>query len=113
MHIHYCCAHLFQPASSAPAPAAAVTPAAEASFDTTASSNESTGDSQALVKAAADGDGNKAVVSDEREKLTFHIALGESGFASLGISVTKVFRNRIDCGVYIKSVRIGGMAAKV
>ena len=61
----------------------------------------------------AGGDRELAGVHDDRERLTFHIALGESGFASLGISVTKVFRNRQDCGIFIKSVRIGGMAAKV
>ena len=54
-----------------------------------------------------------AGIQDDRERLTFHIALGDSGFASLGISVTKVFRNRQDCGIFIKSVRVGGMAAKV
>jgi len=59
------------------------------------------------------GDRDSAGIQDDRERLTFHVALGESGFASLGISVTKVFRNRRDCGIFIKSVRIGGMAAKV
>ena len=52
-------------------------------------------------------------VKDDRERLTFHIALGQGGFASLGVSVTKVFHNRQDAGIFIKSVRIGGMAAKV
>jgi len=67
------------------------------------------------VKSAvqARGDDAAAGVRDDRERLTFHIALGDSGFASLGISVTKVFRNRQDCGIFIKSVRVGGMAAKV
>lgn len=70
---------------------------------------------QVIIKSVPEASGvrESAGVQDDRERLTFHVALGESGFASLGISVTKVFRNRQDCGIFIKSVRIGGMAAKV
>jgi len=52
-------------------------------------------------------------VDTEHEKLTFHIALGETGFASLGISVKKLTVGRKDLGIFIKSVLIGGTAAKV
>ena len=49
---------------------------------------------------------------NDYDRLTFHVALGEAGFASLGISVTKVTRNHKDIGIFIKSVMVGGMAAK-
>ena len=49
----------------------------------------------------------------EHDQLTFHIALGETGFASLGISVKKLTVGRKDLGIFIKSVLIGGTAAKV
>lgn len=117
---------LFQPTSSTCAAAAAVATSAavaasaaatvEASLVKTASSENTSVCSHlspAVSSSEASGDHESTSVRDDRERLTFHIALGESGFASLGISVTKVFRNRQDCGIFIKSVRIGGMAAKV
>jgi len=106
---------VFQPTSDVSAPAAAA--AAEVSLDKVDSSDDkSTCSGLSQVRSIVEASGDDAAVSnqqDERERLTFHIALGESGFASLGISVTKVYRNRQDCGIFIKSVRVGGMAAKV
>ena len=106
---------MFQPTSGVSAPAAAA--AAEVSLDKVDSSDDkSTCSGLSQVRSTVEASGDDAAVSnqqDERERLTFHIALGESGFASLGISVTKVYRNRQDCGIFIKSVRVGGMAAKV
>ena len=104
---------MLQPTTGTSAPA--VTAAAEVSLDKVDSNDDkSTCSSLSQVKSTARGDHDTAAsVQNDTERLTFHIALGESGFASLGISVTKVFRNRQDCGIFIKSVRIGGMAAKV
>ena len=92
--------------------------AAEVSLDKVESTDDKSTHSSSLSQfkstvEATSRDNTAASVRDERDRLTFHIALGESGFASLGISVTKVFRNRQDCGIFIKSVRVGGMAAKV
>ena len=103
--------NVFQPTSGSDAAAAA-----EASLDKVESiENKSaiSGLMQAIATSESGRGHISAGVEDDRERLIFHIALGESGFASLGISVTKVFRNRKDGGVFIKSVRIGGMAAKV
>jgi hypothetical protein len=56
---------------------------------------------------------SRKAVDEEHERLTFHIALGDGGFASLGISVKKLTVGRKDLGIFIKSVLIGGTAAKV
>ena len=107
---------LFQPSSSTSAASHALANTGEASLDKVEfSENKTASNSSSLVTLTSDAGGSRdsAGLQDDRERLTFHVALGESGFASLGISVTKVFRNRRDCGIFIKSVRIGGMAAKV
>ena len=107
---------LFQPTSSASAASAPVAVTGEASLNKVENIESKTAvSSSSLVTATLEtsGERDSAGVQDDRERLTFHVALGKSGFASLGISVTKVFRNRRDCGIFIKSVRIGGMAAKV
>jgi len=92
-----------------------VSTASEASLNRaeTSSNKPVSSISSLTTTAASETSVDHSSAQDDRERLTFHIALGESGFASLGISVTKVFRNRRDCGIFIKSVRIGGMAAKV
>jgi len=107
---------IFQPTSSTSAASDAIATTGEASLDKIEISQSKTvSNSSSLVTLTSDAGGSRdsAGVKDDRERLTFHVALGESGFASLGISVTKVFRNRRDCGIFIKAVRIGGMAAKV
>ena len=109
---------LFQPSSgTSSVTAAAVAAAGETSLDRVEKSENkmvsSSLSSPVTSSLEASGGRESAGIHDDRERLTFHIALGESGFASLGISVTKVFHNRRDCGIFIKSVRIGGMAAKV
>lgn len=109
------CCDVFQPNSSTSTSTAAA--AAEVSLDKVESTADDrstcSGLSQVKSPVQASSDDVTASVQDDGERLTFHIALGESGFAGLGISVTKVFRNRQDCGIFIKSVRVGGMAAKV
>jgi len=104
---------MFQPTSSVAAAAAEVSLDKVDSNNDKSTSSSSSPQMKSTVAVSRDDAAAAASVQDERERLTFHIALGESGFASLGISVTKVFRNRQDCGIFIKSVRIGGMAAKV